>query len=283
MRARKVLLAVTLVLGTVVCQASRAQTSPSTTQFTIGAKVWRASWLSYVPAQYSGIGANGAPAAGDSVNGIEGDVRTDVLPLLAVRHGKFFASASYGRFKSDFHVNTSPIITPAGQTLITSRTDHFNRRESDLTAGYSVTPEVGIVIGYKDAVETRDTTLGISPQPSRLGTTKVKGVLLGAVANFAVYDKLRLYGQAGYGPARFKLAFADPTVASPKSHGRYLIGEFGLSYPVFGGVRGLAGATAALGYRTQTVKTKSYSSIFQQDRDLRDVRDGLVLSLNLTL
>jgi hypothetical protein len=283
MRVRKARLVIPLVLGSLACNAAQAQTTPSPTQFTIGAKVWHASWLSYLPAPYTGIGANGAPAAGDSVTGVEGDVRTSVLPLLGVRHGKFFASASYGRFKSDFQVNTSPVITPAGQTLITSRTDHFKRSESDLNVGYFVTPEVGIALGYKDATETRDTSLGIAPQPTRLVTTRAKGILLGATANFAVYDKLRLYGQAAYGPARIRLDFTDPTLAAPKANGRYLIGEVGLSYQVFSSAGGFGGATAALGYRTQTIKTDGYSSTFQQGRDLRDVRDGLALTLTVLL
>ena len=283
MWVRKARLVIPFVLGTLACGAADAQATSSSTQFTIGAKVWHASWLSYVPAPYTGIDANGASAAGDSVNAVEGDVRTSILPSLYVRHGDFFASASYGRFKSNFQVNTSPVITPAGQTLITSRTDHFRRSESDLNLGYFLTPEVGIAFGYKDATETRDTSLGIAPQPSRLLTTKARAVLLGAVASFAVYDKLRLYGQAGYGPARIRLAFTDPTLANPKANARYLIGEFGLSYTVFGGSGGHGATSASLGYRTQTVKTDSYSSVFQQGRDLRDVRDGAVLSLNVTL
>lgn len=282
MRVRKARLVIALVLGALACNAAQAQATPASTQFTIGAKVWHASWLSYMPATYTGIGANGAPAAGDSVNAVEGDVRTSVLPLLGLRHGNFFASASYGRFRSDFHLNTSPVITPTGQTLVTSRTDHFKRSESDLNLGYFVTPEVGLALGYKYATETRDTSLGIAPQPTRLVSTRAKGILLGAVANFAVYDKLRLYGQAAYGPARIRLGFTDPTLAAPKANGRYLIGEFGLSYPVFRiGANG--GALAALGYRTQTIKTDGYSTAFQQGRDLRDVRDGLVLTLNIAL
>ena len=283
MRLRKARLVVPLVLGTLAWQAAQAQEAAPATQFTVGAKLWRAAWLSYLPAAYTGIGANGAPAVGDSVNAVEGTTRTSVLPSLGLRYGKFFASASYGRFTSDFQTNTSPVLTPSGQTVITSRLDHFKRRESDLNIGYFLTPEMGIALGYKDATETRDTSLGIAPQPSRLLTTKARGVLLGAVANFAVSDKLRFYGQAGYGPARIRLAFTDPTLGNPKANARYLIGEFGLSYPVFGGTNGHGAATAALGYRTQTVKTDSYSSAFQQGRDLRDVRDGMVLTLNVAL
>lgn len=287
MRARLTRLSLPFVLGAFAsaftCAAAQAQTSPSTTKIAISAKLWHASWLSYVPASYTGIGANGAPAKGDSVNAVEADAHADVLPALVLSHGKFFASASYGRFERDFHVLTSPVVIPTGQTLITSRTDHFKRRESDLNLGYLVTPEVGIVLGYKDATETRDTTLGIAPQRTPVLTTEAKGLLLGGLGNFAVHDKLRLYVQAGYGPARVRVRFADSALGTARTRGRYLIGELGLSYPVLGEFAGLGGATAAIGYRTQTVKTNSDAGIFDTRRDLRDVRDGLILSLNITL
>lgn len=282
MRVSTARLVVPLVLGAIACCTAQAQSS-STTQFSIGTKVWRASWLSYLPAAYTGIGANGAPAVGDSVNAVEGTDHTDILPQLGIRYGKFFASASYGRFSSDFNVLTSPVILPSGQTLITARTDHFKRRESDLNVGYAITPEVALAIGYKDATETRDTSLGVAPQRTPLLTTKVRGVLIGAFGSFAVYEKLRVYGQAGYGPARLKLRFNDPLLGNTKANGRYLIGELGLSYPVYSSASGYGNATAAIGYRTQTVKTDSYASIFQESRELRDVRDGVVLSLNVSL
>lgn len=283
MRLRKARLVFPFILSTFALSASHAQTSPPTAQFTIGAKVWHASWLSYVPAAYSGIGANGTFAIGDSVNAVEGSEHTDVLPLLGLRYGKFFASASYGRFTSNFDVLTSPVVLPTGQTLITSRTDHFKRRESDLNLGYAVTPEVSIVLGYKDATETRDTTLGIAPQRTPVLTTKVRGLLFGAAGNFAVYDKLRFYIQAGYGPSRFKLRFADAALGTAKANGRYLIGELGLSYPVWSNAAGTGGAVVAVGYRSQTVKTDSDAGIFQSSRKLRDVRDGAIVSLNLSL
>jgi hypothetical protein len=283
MRVRKALPVIPFVLSTLACAAAQAQTNPPETQFTIGLKVWHASWLSYIPANYTGIGANGAPAIGDSVNSAEGSVHTDIVPLLSIRHKKFFASVSQARFSSDFHVLTSPVILPTGQNLITSRTDHFKRRESDLNIGYFVTPEVAIALGYKDATETRDTSLGIAPQSIPLTRTRATGFLLGAVGSFAVVDKLRLFAQAGYGPARLKVRFDDPSLGSIKSNGRYFIGELGLSYPVFSKLDGSMGANASLGYRTQTIKTHSDGGFFQESRDLRDVRDGVVLSLNVTM
>lgn len=283
MLARKKKLVVPFVLSTAICATGHAQTTPPATQFTVGVKIWHASWLSYLPATYSGSGDGGTPAIGDSVNAVEGKSHTDIMPLLSVRHDKLFASLSHGRFSSDFRVTSNPVILPTGQTQITWRNDHFIRRETDLNLGYFITPEVAIAIGYKDATETRDISLGIAPQATPLVRTTAKGFLLGAVGSFAVYEKLRFYAQAGYGPARLKLSFADPSFGTNlKTNGRYLIGEIGLSYPVFANSNGFGGATVSLGYRTQTIKTDSYADVFQQTRTLRDVRDGAVLSMNYT-
>lgn len=283
MRVRNATLVIPFVLSTFAWSASHAQTAPPTTKFTIGAKIWHASWLSYVPAGYSGITPNGGFAVGDSVNAVEGSEHTDVMPLLGFSYGKFFASASYGRFTGDFNVLTSPVILPSGQTLITNRTDHFKRRESDLNLGYSVVPGVGLVLGYKDATETRDTSLGVAPQRTPILTTKVRGLLLGASGNFTVHDRLSFYVQAGYGPARFKLRFVDPALGTTKANGRYLIGEIGLSYPIWSNANQTRGAVAAVGYRSQTVKTDSDAGVFQSARKLRDVRDGAIFALNLSL
>ena len=283
MRVRKALPVIPFVLGTFVCAAAQAQTEPAATKFTVGVKVWHADWLSYIPASYSGIGANGAPAIGDSVNLAEGTAHTDVFPLLQVRHRDFFASLSHARFNSDFRVQTSPVVLPTGQTVITSRNDHFKRRESDLNLGWFLTPEFAVALGYKDATETRDTSLGIAPQSMPLTKTTARGFLLGALGSFALVDKLRLYAQAGYGPARLKVSFSDPKVASISSNGRYFIGELGVSYPIFSRPDGSMSATTTLGYRTQTIKTDSSGGFFQESHDLRDVRDGVILSLNVTM
>lgn len=283
MRVRKTRLLIPLVLSMAVCRIGQAQSNTPDTRFTVGVKVWHASWLSYMPVNYSGFSAGGAPTTGDSVNEVEGKAHTDFMPFISVRHKDLFVSLSYARFTSDFRVATSPIVTPGGQTLITSRSDHFKRREGDLNVGYFVTPEVAIAIGYKDGTENRDMSLGIAPQATPLIRTKARGLLLGAIGSFAVSDKLRFYAQAGYGPARLTLDFADPALGTSfKANGRYLIGELGLSYPVFANPSGSGGAVLSLGYRTQTIKTNSNAGIFRDAHDLRDVRDGAVLSMNYT-
>ena len=283
MRVKQTALVVPLALGLFACPASQAQDTAPATHVTVGFKVWHASWQSYLPAPYTGMTASGAPAIGEDINLVEGGERTNVLPLIAISYGKYFVSASYGRFSSDFSASTSPVIGPGGGTIVTSRTDHFVRREGDISIGYFVTPEVGLSIGYKDATENRTTMLGIAPQGTPLVKTKARGILLGAIGSFPIQGKLRMYTQVGYGPARIKLRFADPSVASYDTNGRYLIGELGLSYPVLSNYQGISAATATFGYRTQTVKTISHGAVSPEDRDLRDVREGLVLSLNVSI
>lgn len=287
MRVRKASLVISSVLCTIACSAVQAQSSPDTqppdTQITIGAKVWHASWLSYLPATYNGVTPTGNPTFGDSINAVEAKEKTDVMPHLHLRHKKFFVSASYGDFSTDFRVLTDPdtMVSP-GQNVITWRNDRFKRREGDFNVGYAVTPNIGLALGYKHATETRDVSRGTAPEPARFVKTTAKGFLVGAVGGFPVTEKLSLYFQAGYGPARLKLKFTDPRLGTAKTDGRYTIGEIGLSYPLYKTARG-SGTTASIGYRTQTIKTDGYESVFQESRDLRDVRDGVVLTLNVTL
>ena len=283
MKVRKARLVIPFILGSIACNLSQAQTASPTTQFTIGAKIWHADWQSYLPTQYTAITPDGTPTIANSVNEVEGTSHTSVLPQLALRYGNYVASINHGRFKSDFNVQRTTVPTPTGQNVITSRTDHFKRHETDLNLGYSITPELTIALIYKDATEYRDTSLGIAPQRVPVVRTRARGVLLGLSGSFSVTDKLRMYVQGGYGPGRLRFRFADAGVGTYKTDASYLIGEIGLSYPLYVDANGSARATAALGYRTQTVKTDGYADPLQINRDLRDVREGAVLSLNFTL
>jgi hypothetical protein len=283
MRVKQTALVVSLAFGFLACPTSQAQDTAPATHVTVGFKVWHASWQSYLPAAYTGTTASGAPAIGEDINLVEGGERTNVLPLIAISYGKYFVTASYGRFSSDFFSYSSPYIGTNGGNIVTSRTDHFVRREGDISIGYFVTPEVGLSIGYKDATENRTTSLGIAPQETPFVRTKARGLLLGAIGSFPIQGKLRLYTQVGYGPARIQLRFADPGTASYDTNGRYLIGEIGLSYPILSNYQGISAATATVGYRTQTVKTLTHGSVFHDERWLRDVREGLVLSLNVSI
>jgi hypothetical protein len=282
MQVRKTVSTVSFALVLLACAPAQAQESPSTPQLSLGLKLWNASWLSYLPANYVAAGPNGQVVPADVINSVEGGRRTSALPQLGVRYGKLFASASYGRFTSDFAVLNSPIATQAG-TQVTSRTDHFVRRESDLTLGYFVLPQVALTVGYKYAIESRDVRAPSSAPSQPLLENRARGALAGIVGNFPVQGELSAYVQAGYGPARISTRSAGNSIAPIDAHGSYLISEIGLSYPLLINQYGVRAAAAAIGYRSQTVKTESYGIIYHENRRLRDVRDGLVLSLNVAL
>jgi hypothetical protein len=282
MQITKTVSTASFALGLLACVPCQAQESPSTPQFSLGVKLWNASWLSYLPATYVATAPNGQIVPADIINSVEGSRRTSALPQLGVRYGKVFASASYGRFSSDFAVLNSPLATQTG-TVVTSRTDRFVRRESDLTLGYFVLPQVAVTVGYKYATESRDVRAPSSAPSRPLLENRARGALVGVVGNFPVQGALSAYVQAGYGPARIKTRTVDNSIAPIDANGRYLIGEIGLSYPLLVNQYGVRAAAVAVGYRTQTVKTYSSGTIYHESRDLRDVRDGLVLSLNVAL
>lgn len=177
---------------------------------------------------------------------------------------------------------TTTVTVAPTTSLITSRSDHFTRQESDVTAGYFITPEVALTLGVKYAKESRDITLGIAPGATPLLGTKVYGALAGFVSSFPVAGALRLYTQAGFGPAHYKSTFADPATPSASGSGTYFIGEIGASYPLYSAHGNFPALGAALGYRTQTVRSNSSGIAFNESRKLRDVRDGIVLSLTAT-
>ena len=274
--------AATIACGLFACATSYAQEAAPTTQYSVGFKAWSASWSSYLPATVAGANASGQPVTATSIDSVDGDRRTNFIPLVAVRRGNYFVSGSYGKYDADFHVGASTVAVAPATTLITSRTDHFMRKESDLTAGYFITPEVALTLGFKYAKEYRDISLGIAPQSTPLLDDKVTGFLAGFVGSFPIMGALRLYSQAAYGPARYKSTFADPATPSVSGNASYFIAEFGVTYPLYPAHDRFPALNGALGYRTQTVKSTSNDASFNESRKLRDVRDGLVLSVTAT-
>ncbi|PIL42207.1 hypothetical protein CR105_25385 [Massilia eurypsychrophila] len=246
-------------------------------------KVWNSSWFSYLPGYYAGISPLGVPSVADSVDAIEGARKTTTLPVVGIRSGNFLLSASHARYESDFRSAHSSVLSPTGQNILTSRSDHLSRKESDLTAGYSLTPNIALTVGYKHASEERDTSLGITgTATTRSFEAKVKGLVFGVTANFPVRGGLGFYGLAGYGPARLETLLPGQNAAIT-SNGRYLISEIGLTYSLVITDAFVKGANVGLGYRSQTVKTDGVGPGFLDQRDYRDVKDGVTLSLTVAL
>lgn len=246
-------------------------------QFSVGLKAWNSSWLSYLPTV---INVNGGASTASFVDAVEGDQRTTLLPVLAVRYKNYFISSSYARYSSNFSVPHS--INQTGE--LTSRSDHIARNETDLTAGYYLMENIAITAGYKYGVETRDSSLGITPGvSSHLYDVTVKGLLFGAFANFPIQGGLRSYWQLGYGPTRVNISFPPASANAPINvHGSYQIGEIGLVYALPLDRLSMTGANVGLGYRSQTLKSRSRAPYSADPRNYRDVKDGVILSLNVS-
>jgi hypothetical protein len=283
MRKNGVRACAALVTSLALVPGAQAQQATDAVQVSVGVKVWNSSWLSYLVGLSGGVDPSGKPGLADVIDQVEGKRETSALPLLAVRYGKYFVSGSVGHYASDFYVAHSSVIGPGGVNVLTSRSDHFSRRESDVSLGYFVTPEVAVTLGYKYATEDRDTALGLGPQYSSRMRSVGHGPLVGALGSFPIQGALRFYGQLGYGPAKLKTEFPGTSEPRIDANSRYLLSEIGLAYALPVGGTWAKGANAALGYRSQTLTTHSYGPAYRDPRDVRDVKDGIVLSLTVTL
>lgn len=267
---------------TLSCLASADDTPPKP-QFSVGIKVWNSSWSSYLQGTYAVATPAGKYALADAVDQVEGERRTATFPVLGMRYRDIAISASYAQYASDFRADHSSVLAPNGMSIATSRTDHIARKESDLTAAYFLTPNIGVSVGYKYAEETRDTTLGITGTSAPLFNVKGKGIVFGALANFPIQGGLRFYGQLGYGPTRLTTTPTDATVGTLNISGQYLVSEIGLNYALAIVDPYVKGAYASIGYRSQVQKTHSIGLAYMDGRDYRDTKDGLVLSLTVAL
>lgn len=251
-------------------------------QFSVGLKAWHSSWLSYFPGEVRGIDSAGAPGTATTYDMAEGSQRTTFLPVLAVRYNNYFLSASYARYSSNFHLANTSVVGPDGSNVLTSRSDHFDRDEADLTAGYFVTPNIALSLGYKHLTEARHTSLGIAPGiATPLSDSTLKALLFSALANLPLQGGLGVYGQLSYGPTRVNITTSPDNAVSYRAHGTYLISEIGLTYALPVQTPLLKSSSIGVGYRSQTGKTRS--PVGGYSRDVRDVKDGIIFSLNMSI
>ncbi|MEJ7808401.1 MAG: hypothetical protein WKG03_21075, partial [Telluria sp.] len=152
-------------------------------QFSVGVKVWNSSWFSYNPGFYTGVRPDGQPALADSIDAIEGERTTDAIPVLNMRTGKLAFSLTHANYASHFFAQHASVVAPNGMNIVTTRTDHLTRKETDLTMAYFVMPNIALSMGIKSANESRDTVTGISTR-QRLLNAKGRAVIFGGAANF---------------------------------------------------------------------------------------------------
>ncbi len=276
------------VLATLACLAYSTVTfaqeaADSRASYTIGVRAWNAAWSTALPTAYTGVSPDGAPALAESLDNVHGKRRTEAFPSIAVRKDKFVISASYARFSSDFYAANTSIIGPNGMNVVTSRSDHLDRKESDITAGYFIVPNVALSVGFKYGDEGRTATLGLGGAPRPVVDNTVRSLLFGAAAAFPIQGNLLFTGQIAYGPARVKTQYADNLIPTTTNSGRYLISEIGVAYAL--GVKNayFRSASIGLGYRTQVLKTKASGPSGLGGRNYRDERDGLIATLNFTI
>lgn len=255
-------------------------------EFTIGLKAWHTSWQSYLPAVIVGTTPGGQPAASELVNSVEGRTEVAALPTMTLRYERYFLSAGYARYSSNFDLLQSPIGVINGQNVFGFRIDHIRRREIDVNLGYFVLPGFALTVGYKGARENRDTRTTVAPDTVlNLLSGKFDALLLGALGSYEIVPGFSGYGQFGYGIGRGRVTYGEGTPASGnsfKNNPRYMVTEIGVAYQLPLTNRWIQRTSLALGYRSQTVKQKVPSLIGGEQREVRDVKDGVVLSLNAT-
>ena len=264
------------------CAPAWAADDAARPQLSIGLKVWNSSWSSYLPGVYAGLNpATGASGLADSIDAVEGERKTTTLPVIAVRSGNYVMSASYAQYNSNFRSDHSAVVGPNGDNLLTARSDHLERKESDVTLAYFLTPNVALSAGLKYATEGRDTTLAVTGVTERSLDATAKGLIIGALANFQVHGGLRFYGQFGYGPTR--VSTNVPNQGKTSSSASYLISEIGLNYALAMADPYVKGASVGLGYRSQVLRTNGVGPAYGDERRYRDTKDGLILSLTVAL
>lgn len=263
---------------------SFAQDEPeSRAQYTIGVRVWNASWATALPTVYSGISPVSQPAIGESLDGVDGKRKTTALPILSMRKDRFLVSGSYARYSTDFYAANTSIIGSSGFNVMTSRSDRVIRKESDLTAGYFVVPNIAVSLGFKYATEDRTITLGLGGGPTPLLDNTVRVILLGASAGFPIQGGLSFSGQLAYGPGRTKTRLADHAIPDFTNNSRYQISEIGLNYSLGVSNAYFRDASIGLAYRSQLVRTKGLGPIQLNRRTYRDEREGVVATLNISI
>lgn len=287
MNRRSLFLKVALCIFSLSPVVSFAQEEPNKQlEFTVGLKAWNTSWQSYLPAIIVGTTPRGLPAASELINSVEGSTEVAALPTMTLRYARYFISAGYAQYSANFDLSQSPVAVNNGENIFSSRRDHIRRREVDVNFGYFVLPGLALTVGYKGARENRDTRTGVAPDTAfGLLSGKFDAVLLGALGSYEIVPGFSGYGQFGYGIGRGKVTYGQASPAPGdqfRNNPRYILTEVGVAYQLPITSRWIQRTSVALGYRSQTVKQKVPSLVGGEEREVRDVKDGIVLSLNAT-
>jgi hypothetical protein len=227
--------------------------------FSVGLKAWANEWTSWE--------VNRVQLGGSSLQAltpISSDTSVAFTPFASARYERFFVSAGY--------------MTPTEYTLEGSLgTRKGIRTEIDANLGYDVLPGVAVTTGYKRLSQD----VG--------GTFRWSGPTVAASVSAPLVAGVGVYGTYGLGWFKVKLPAPDSD-GHTSLNANYSLSEFGLTYSL-GRARfaGVASLTFALGYRSQTVRTRNYalasqpvgggtSTTYAHD-DPRDFTQGITLTV----
>lgn len=216
---------------------------PKDWSVTLGLKAWANEWQSWeTPAGVWLGGSTFGTANATSLN-----------PSLTVKYKDFFVSGGVMN-KTNYSISNTAggAATPA------------SRKESDLSVGYYVLPQVALTLGYKQITQTWGTQTWVWRIPA-----------VGISAASAIQDtKMFMYGNAAIGKSSISTSGVD--TAPQYSGGTYTTAEFGLGYSLTQSFR-LTG-----GYKFQSSPT-SMNPYFAGGRvTMVDTTRGFVLGGSYT-
>jgi hypothetical protein len=215
-------------------------------------------------------------ASYQTVASLESGTEVAVTPIISVRSGDWFGSASY-MTKTKYSLTSAEPAGPLQHAIGV-------RSEFDVNVGYYVVSGLGVTAGYKELWQ-------------QFGTTyRWSGPTLGLTMSAPLGTSgLGVYGTIGYGFLTLDLPSGTTDANGHSSRpANYELGEVGLAY-VFSHLSvSRFHVTLTLGYRSQTVTTNNYGlsssplnnpaalSAYTQT-DLRDHTEGFTLTLLATL
>lgn len=240
-----------------------------------GVRLWANEWDMSLIGQQRSLDASNPTniILRDEVRTSLTDVEVVPMPTIGARYGKLLASMTY--------------FVPTSYESKGGLRKSVERSELDFTVGYFVLPSLVVSLGYKSATVERVLDDIDSEQ-------KVSAVLLGISGSAPLSDKLSLYGNFAYGPARQK-SEANDIRGKDTYSATYAIGELGLTYRFIDGGTGtfVNSLTGSIGYRAQSFTTKDVGlgtyalsdptvPIATTKRDLRTSTSGVVVALIAT-
>lgn len=229
-------------------------------QWSAGIKAWVNQWDSW---DINRVQIGGS--ALQIVESISSGQTVAFVPVVSARRGDWSFTAS--------------AMSRARYTLENSVTRmEGSRSEADMNVGWTCMPGLALTAGYKQLVQNAG------------GRFVWRGPVLGATATARLSGGWALYGNLGLGRMSLKLPNADSD-GQTSLDAAYAVNEVGLAYSFQSAWPGKQGGlTLAVGYRSQSVRTKGYAlssqpalgggqaSTYAHD-DLRDATQGLALSL----